>query len=97
MSLDQPVVLRAAERYVAAGRRFEENPTIASADAVIIARLALQQVFMDAGWLPSQARQEEMQRDWLIVQHCVGIDDYVERQMLSRVRDAAGARTASVG
>lgn len=89
VSPDQPAVLRAAERYVAASRRFDSRPTVAAADAVIVARLALQEVFIEAGWVPPRPRQEEMQRDRLLVRQCVGIDDYIGRQSLTRCHDAA--------
>jgi hypothetical protein len=69
---DVETLIAAASRLVDAARVHEAAGTPESADAVTAARLALQEVFAAAGWVPPRYRQEEMRRDRALLAHTVG-------------------------
>jgi hypothetical protein len=64
-----------ARRLAAAGDAHDRHPTTATVDAVVAARLELQEAFISAGWMPPRYRQEEMQRDRRIVSASAGMFD----------------------
>jgi hypothetical protein len=76
----EQTLLAAAWRLVQAADEHEHLSTVESADAVIAARLNLQEAFVEAGWVPPRYRQEEMQRDRAIVRHAVGLSESVIHQ-----------------
>ena len=69
------LLLSIARRLAAAGDAHAEQPSTTSAEAVIAARLELQEAFIRAGWMPPRYRQEEMQRDREIVDASAGMFD----------------------
>ena len=72
-------LLAAAQRLVAAQAHYEADRSAVNADEVIAARLRLQEVFVEAGWMPPRYRQEEMLRDRLIVQQQTGVSEDIEQ------------------
>ena len=74
-------LLKAAQRLVAAQASYDADPSAPNADEVIAARLRLQEVFVEAGWIPPRYRQEEMSRDRLIVKQQTGVSEEIEDQM----------------
>jgi len=84
----QEILLSLARRLVAAGDAHARDQSTATADAVIAARLELQEAFIRAGWMPPRYRQEEMQRDRRIVTAAPGLLD-VEGTLEGNVAAAA--------
>lgn len=70
-------LLAAAWHLVQAADEHEHLGTTESADAVIAARLSLQEAFVEAGWVPPRYRQDEMLRDRAIVGHAVGLSETI--------------------
>ncbi len=71
----EAILLLHAQRLAAAGDAYARRPCTATADAVIAARLELQEAFIRAGWMPPRYRQEEMQRDRTLVNASAGMFD----------------------
>ena len=75
----EDILLALARDLAAAGDANDKEPNTATADAVIKARLAIQEAFIHAGWMPPRYRQEEMQRDRRIVNASAGALDSPEQ------------------
>lgn len=79
----EELLLALARRLAAAGDAHERERSTATADAVIAARLEIQEAFIRAGWMPPRYRQEEMQRDRRIVNASAGVFDSPEQSEAS--------------
>lgn len=72
----EEVLLAAAERLLEAAHVHLREQTVASADAVIAARLRMKETFIEAGWVPPPAAQQSMKRDRLLLQtHAGDVED----------------------
>ena len=86
----EEILQAAAVRLVKAMAVYRVTPTIAAADRVIAARLAVKEAFIDAGWQPPETTIAAMERDRLLLrEHASSLDvadkregpDAVERRM----------------
>lgn len=90
----------AALQLAQAVARHEVERSIESADAVIAARLAVKEVFIEAGWQPSDRALRQMQADRDLLSESAGVLDRPEssedsgqegRHERSAVRHVAGS------
>lgn len=63
----EEVLQAAAVRLVKAMALYRVAPTVAAADRVIAARIAVKEAFIDAGWQPPESTLAAMERDRLLL------------------------------
>lgn len=98
------VVTASEEPLVAAARRLAEAtdvyalwPTTATADEVTAARIALEDVFVEAGWTPSARDRERMERDRELLRHRVGHLDRDDDGGVPRPRELTYSQVSRPG
>ena len=72
----EEVLQAAAARLVRAAELYRAQPSVATADRVIEARLAVKEAFIAAGWEPPESTLAAMARDRLLLrEHAGSLDD----------------------